>query len=136
LGRATIIAFKRRPSSMAETELSKDVLEQKPVPAEEVVEYPPFLDYLSTKEGHELASRVVALFEGIQKATIEAGADQKKREVEFQHNTTRLWMKLQAGAITAIIVAAVMLAWHGKLDATVATLMATLFGYFLGRPIR
>jgi len=45
-------------------------------------------------------------------------------------------MKLQAAAIVTIIVAAVALAWHGKLDATVATLMATLFGYFLGRPLR
>jgi hypothetical protein len=99
-------------------------------------EYPVFLDYLQTKEGHELASRVVSLFEGIQKATIEAGVDQKRREVEFQHSTTRLWMQLQAAAIVTIIVAAVALAWHGKLDATVATLMATLFGYFLGRPIR
>jgi hypothetical protein len=45
-------------------------------------------------------------------------------------------MKLQAGAITALLITAGVLAWHGKLDATVATLMATLFGYFLGRPIR
>ncbi len=104
---------------------------QKPEGAAES-EYPPLLDYLQTKEGHELASRLVSLFEGIQKATIEAGAEQKKKEVEFQHSTVRLWMKLQAGAITVIIIAAGVLAWHGKLDATVATLMATLFGYFLG----
>ena len=99
-------------------------------------EYPAFLEYLETKEGHELASRIVSIFEGIQKATIEAGVEQKKREVEFQHSTMRLWMKIQAGAITALLVTAGVLAWHGKLDATVATLMATLFGYFLGRPIR
>jgi hypothetical protein len=117
---------------MTENEISKD---QAPIKDDEA-EYPAFLDYLQTKEGHELASRVVSLFEGIQKATIEAGVDQKKREVEFQHSTTRLWMKLQAAAIVTIIVAAVALAWHGKLDAAVATLMATLFGYFLGRPIR
>lgn len=48
----------------------------------------------------------------------------------------RLWMKLQAGAISALLLAAAALAWYGKLDATVATLMATLFGYFLGRPVR
>jgi hypothetical protein len=99
-------------------------------------EYPAFLDYLESKEGHELASRIVSIFEGIQKATIEAGVEQRRREIEFQHSTTRLWMKLQAGAITALLIVAGVLAWHGKLDATVATLMATLFGYFLGRPIR
>ena len=116
---------------MAENEVPKD----QPNGGDEE-NYPPFLDYLQTKQGHELASRVVSLIEALQKATTEAGAEQKKREIEFQHNTTRLWMKLQAGAIVAIIISAVALAWHGKLDATVATLMATLFGYFLGRPLR
>lgn len=110
--------------------------EPKPTQSEEGAEYPPFLDYLQTKEGHELAGRIVALFEGIQKATIEAGVKQKEREVEYQQKTMHLWMWLQAGAITVIIVTAGVLGWHGKLDATLATLMATLFGYFLGRPIR
>ncbi|HLK34661.1 MAG TPA: hypothetical protein VKT29_16320 [Terriglobales bacterium] len=95
--------------------------------------YPAFLDYLQTKEGHELASRVLALIEALQKSTTEASADQKKREIEFQHNTARLGMKLSTAAVTAIVVTAGVLAWHGKLDATIATLMATLFGYFLGK---
>lgn len=123
---------------MSETEAAANPTAEQPQtqPAEEGPVYPPFLDYLQSQQGHELASRIVTLFEAIQKATIEAGMEQKKREVEFQHSTTRLWMKLQAAAIVTIIIAAVALAWHGKLDATVATLMATLFGYFLGRPIR
>jgi hypothetical protein len=123
---------------MAGNESPKEATPNQQKPPEEAPEspYPPLLEYLESKEGHELASRVVSLFEAIQKATIEATADQKKKETEFQHSTMRLWMKLQAGAITTIIVAAGALAWHGKLDATVATLMATLFGYFLGRPIR
>jgi hypothetical protein len=101
--------------------------------ADEIESPPPLLAFLQTKEGHELASRVLSLFEGIQRATIESGAEQKKCEVQFQHSTTRLWLGLQAGAITIIIITAAALAWHGKLDATVATLMATLFGYFLGK---
>jgi hypothetical protein len=120
---------------MTDPEAASKETEQKPSPqASEEVEYPPLFDYLQTKEGHELASRIVALIEALQKATTEAGADQKKREIEFQHSTMRIWMYLQAAAITAIIITAAALAWHGKLDATVATLMATLFGYFLGRP--
>jgi hypothetical protein len=103
---------------------------------QEAGQYPAFFEFLESKEGHELASRVVSIFEGIQKATIEAGVKQKEREVEFQQSTTRLWMKLQTTAITAILAVAGLLAWHGKLDATMATLLATLFGYFLGRPIR
>ncbi len=100
------------------------------------VTYPPLLEYLQSKEGHELASRIVSLLEAIQKATIETSAEQRKREVEFHHSTVRLWLKLQSGVIAIIIVSAVALAWHGKLDATVAALMGTLFGYFLGRPLR
>jgi hypothetical protein len=104
--------------------------------SENDAQYPAFFEFLETKEGHELASRVIALFEGIQKATIEAGVEQKKREVEFHHSTMRLWLKIQAGAISVLFITAGVLAWHGNLDATVATLMATLFGYFLGRPLR
>jgi hypothetical protein len=98
--------------------------------------YPPLFQFLQSPQGHELGGRILALVEGLQRATTEAGAEAKKRDVEFQHNTMRLWMKLQAGAITAIITVAGVLAWHGKLDATFATLLATLFGYFLGRPVR
>jgi hypothetical protein len=83
-----------------------------------------------------LTSRIVALLEGIQKATIETGAEPRKKEMEFQHSTIPLWMKLQVFAIVVIISTAGLLAWHGKLDATVATLMAILFGYFLGRSSR
>jgi ABC-type proline/glycine betaine transport system permease subunit len=117
--------------------------EEQPIQGEELEtdngapEYPPSLeylldqlmDYLQTEKGHEFANRIVTWIEDNQKATTE----QKKCEVEFQHDTTRLWLVLQAGAITVIIVVAALLAWHGKLDATVATLMATLFGYFLGK---
>ena len=121
---------------MTENEAPKEPTGGEPTPQEPSTSYPPFLEFLETKEGHELASRVLALFEGLQRATIEAGVEQKKREIEFQHRITRLWLWLQTGAIVAILLCAAALAWHGKLDATVATLMATLFGYFLGRPIR
>ena len=121
---------------MTQTEPSRESALNPPTQQAEETTYPPLFDYLQTNEGHELASRIVSLIEALQKATTEAGAEQKKREVEFHHSTMRLWMVLQAAAITSIIIAAATLAWHGKLDATVATLMATLFGYFLGRPIR
>jgi len=45
-------------------------------------------------------------------------------------------MVLQSAVIAIIIVSAVALTWHGKLDATAAALMCTLFGYFLGRPVK
>ena len=104
----------------------------------EIVEepYPPLLEYLESEKGHGLVSRVVSLFEALQKATIESAAEQKRQEMTFHHKTVRIWMVLQSVVIAVIIVSAVGLAWHGKLDATVAALMGTLFGYFLGRPAR
>lgn len=118
---------------------SHDSTERKPQEqAEEAVKatHPPLLDYLQNKERDELASRLVALIEAMQKATIETSAEQRKWDAEFRHRTMRLWLALQSVALALIIAAAVALAWYGKLDATVAALMGTLFGYFLGRALR
>jgi hypothetical protein len=98
--------------------------------------YPPFLEYLQSKEGHELASRIFSIIEDIKKATIESSAESHKRDSEYNHKIQRLWLCLQSAVFGTTIVAAALLAWHGKLDATVAALMGTLFGYFLGRPLR
>jgi hypothetical protein len=86
-----VIEFVRRHTLMAENEAPKEGTpgEHNQQPSKDEPEYPAFLDYLETPQGHELASRVVSLFEGIQKATIEAGVEQKRREVEFQHSTMR-----------------------------------------------
>jgi hypothetical protein len=102
----------------------------------EEVPYPPLLDYLQTKEGHELASRILSIIEDIKKATIESSAELHKRDSEYNHKIQRLWLCLQSAVFGTTIVVAALLAWHGKLDATVAALMGTLFGYFLGRPLR
>jgi hypothetical protein len=98
--------------------------------------YPPLFEYLESEKGHGLVSRIVSLFEALQRATLESAAEQKKQEMTFHHKTIRIWMILQSAVIAVIIVSAVALAWHGKLDATVAALMGTLFGYFLGRPVK
>jgi hypothetical protein len=37
--------------------------------------YPLLLDYLQSKEGHELASRIVAILEDVKKATIESATE-------------------------------------------------------------
>ena len=94
--------------------------------------YPPLLDYLQSKEGHELASRIVAILEDVKKATIESATETHKRNMGIQ----KLWLCLQSGVFALTILIAAVLAWHGKLDSTVSVLMGTLFGYFLGRPMR
>ena len=55
----------------------------------------------------------------------------KVRQLELQHSTWRLQMWLQYGVLTLAVVGIMFLAWNGKLDATVATLLATLLGYVL-----
>jgi len=98
--------------------------------------YPPLLEYLQSKEGHELASRIVAILEDVKKATIESATETHKRDSEFQHRIQKLWLCIQSGVFALTILIAAVLAWHGKLDSTVSVLMGTLFGYFLGRPMR
>jgi hypothetical protein len=103
---------------------------------EEFEESYSFFDYLESDKGHELAGRAISLLEGIKKATIENSAELQKRDFEYQHKIQKLWLCLQSAVFLVSIVVAAVLAWHGKLDATVAALMGTLFGYFLGRPLR
>ncbi len=116
------------PEKTSEVSESQEEFEEAP--------YPPFLDYLQSKEGHELASRILSIIEDIKKATIESSAELHKRDSEYNHKIQRLWLCLQCAVFGTTIVVAALLAWHGKLDATVAALMGTLFGYFLGRPLR
>ena len=118
----------RNPEKTPESSESQQEFEEVP--------YPPLLDYLQTKEGHELASRILSIIEDIKKATIESSAELHKRDSEYNHKIQRLWLCLQSAVFGTTIVVAALLAWHGKLDATVAALMGTLFGYFLGRPLR
>lgn len=98
--------------------------------------WPPFLEYLQSTEGHELASRMLSIIEDIKKATLESSSELHKRDSEYNHRLQRLWLCLQSGVFAITIVVAAFLAWHGKLDPTLAALMGTLFGYFLGRPLR
>jgi len=118
----------QNPERTSEASESQEEFEEAP--------YPPFLDYLQSKEGHELASRILSIIEDIKKATIESSAELHKRDSEYNHKIQRLWLCLQSAVFGTTIVVAALLAWHGKLDATVAALMGTLFGYFLGRPLR
>jgi hypothetical protein len=108
---------------------------QSPEPDEEAegVEYPPLLDYLQSKEGHELASRILAIFEDIKKATIDRAAEQHKLTVQSQHKVTVEGQRLVFLVFIITIGAAALLAWHGKLDATLAAFMGTVLGYLFGR---
>lgn len=112
--------------------------EQSPEPPEEAeaAEYPPLLDYLQSKKGHELAGRILAIIEDIKKATIERAAEQHKLTAQSQHKVTVEGQRFVFLVVIFTIGVAALLAWHGKLDATVAAFMGTVFGYLFGRSAR
>ena len=55
----------------------------------------------------------------------------KVRQMELQHDSLRLQMWLQFGVLALTIIVITVLASMDKLNATVATLLATLLGYVL-----
>lgn len=82
----------------------------------------PFLYYLESDKGHELASRLLAIIEDIKKATIQTSTSHAKFEK---------W--LQAGIVLVVVVAASTLTYVGKFDSTLGVLFGTLVGYLFGK---
>src|SRR6266481_112460 len=104
-----------------------------PAQLEQALNAAPLFAYLSSPQGHEVLTRVLTMLENLKKATIDTTLDQEKRKLEFHHSTWRFWMWAQIGLVISAIGTAGLLAWHGKLDAGVATLIGTLVGYVFGK---
>lgn len=82
----------------------------------------PFLSYLKTKEGQEIATRVVAIFEELRKVSLDRSSSLKTVETYLRYVM-----------VLAVIVAAVTLSLYDKFDSTIGVLFGTLIGYFFGR---
>ncbi len=82
----------------------------------------PFLAYLESDKGHELASRTLKIFEDIKKSALENSASHAKFEK---------W--LQVGIVVLVILASSFLTYVGKFDSTVGVLFGTLVGYLFGK---
>ena len=78
--------------------------------------------YLMTPQGHEIAGRVIGIFEDLKKAALSHGASNAKLE-----------KILQIVIVVTVVVAASSLAAMGKLDSTVGVLFGTLVGYVFGK---
>lgn len=100
-------------TDLAETNKNED---------DEEIDLGPFLYYLESEKGHELASRVLAIIEDIKKATIQTSTSHAKFEK---------W--LQAGIVLVVVVAASTLTYVGKFDSTLGVLFGSLVGYFFGK---
>jgi len=78
--------------------------------------------YLMSPQGHEIAGRIVAIFE-----------DLKKTALSHTASTVKLEKVLQIVIVVAVIVAATLLAVLGKLESPIAVLFGTLVGYVFGK---
>ena len=74
-----------------------------------------FWAYLGTPAGHEVATRIVAIFEAL------------------RHALQKTETYLRYGMVLAVIVAAVYLSINDKFDSTIGVLFGTLIGFFFGR---
>lgn len=86
------------------------------------VDIAPFVDYLKSPQGHEIASRVVGIVEDVKKATIDKN---------YSHAIFNRW--LEAGVIVVVVGAVVGLSVVDKLNPTVGVLLGSVVGYFFGR---
>jgi len=98
------------------------------------------LDYLMSEKGHQTVTQVVGMLVEIQKAAHEAQklaqqatAELDKQKLELQKKSWTAWMWVQIAVFAIAISVAASLAWHGKLDGGMGTLIGTLVGYALGR---
>ena len=88
----------------------------------EEIDVSPFLDYLQSPQGHEIASRVVGLIEDVKKATVDKN---------FSHAKFNRWV--EAGVIVVVIGAVVGLSIVDKLNPTVGVLLGSVVDYFFGK---
>ncbi len=84
--------------------------------------WPALFEFLDTDRGHELANRILAVFE-----------KHKERDATLRHRAWRLSTWVQAAVFVIALGVAAYLDIKGHLDPAIATLIGTLVGYILGR---
>jgi hypothetical protein len=102
-------------------------------PQEELESSFSLFDYLSTDKGHEIAKNLLDLWKTLQNATIVGSSDEKKEVLKRQHESWKLGMILQSILSAVVILSAVILAWQGKMESTVAGFLGVALGYVLGK---
>src|SRR5258708_36276888 len=106
-----------------------------PAPSTEQVKGQPFtlMDYLDTERGHEIAKTLLDLWKEIQKATLGSKSEQTIEQLKTQSRSWRMDVVIQSALASVVIVSAVVLAWHGKMDATITGFLGVALGYVLGK---
>lgn len=86
----------------------------------------PFLDYLHSKRGHELANRLLDVIEDFKKASLDKNT--KAAITQFKWVTV-----IQVGTVVLAISAATYLTIHDKFTTTISLFLGTIIGYFFGK---
>lgn len=107
---------------MTEEESKLPAVQEVPIEGEEEIDISPFLGYLQSPQGHEIASRLVGIIEEVKKVTLDKN---------FSHAKFNRWM--EAGVIVVVIGSVVLLSVMDKLNPTVGMLLGSVVGYFFGR---
>jgi|SRR5579871_727602 len=92
-----------------------------------------FLEYLDSDRGHEIAKSVLGLWKELQQATLGSKSEETKEQLRRNHEAWRLGITMQTGLGAVVIITAGVLAWHSKMDATIAGFLGVALGYVLGR---
>lgn len=89
---------------------------------DEELDFTSFWEYLKTPQGHEVASRVVGIFDDIKKLSLSRTSSHRSLETVAKYIIIGL-----------VVIAVAGLSYLEKLDPTTGMLFGTIVGYFFGR---
>lgn len=90
-------------------------------------------EYLNGDRGHEIAKTILTLWKDLQQATLGSKSEQTIEQLRSQSRSWRIGIVMQSALAAVVIVSAVVLAWRGRMDATIAGFLGVALGYILGK---
>lgn len=103
------------------------------VPPDEDEPQESLIDYLQSEKGHQVVTKALDIFSAHQNAANTVAANIQQTQLNYQNSNWKLMMGARLFVFAFALSTAAVLAWHGRLDGAVGTLIGTLVGYFLGR---
>ncbi|HEX8653463.1 MAG TPA: hypothetical protein VF708_21785 [Pyrinomonadaceae bacterium] len=92
-----------------------------------------FFDYLATENGNEVAKEILKLLGSFKSVTLDASAQEKRADLEFQRQIRREQWIVQLVVFTLSLLLVGVLTYVDRFSSAVAILLGTLVGYFFGR---
>jgi hypothetical protein len=102
--------------------MSRELRTVEPEVESEETDWQPLINYLQSQQGHEIASRILAIVEDVKKSTLEKTTSHAKFEK---------WLQLVV--IVVVVIATSTLSYFGKFETSVGVLFGTMVGYIFGR---